>query len=73
MKHKSVKDIVDAAGGYIELSYELGLSNYAVRAWFARGIPRRYWKLLGKKTGLTATEIEKANSRAVQSASKGAS
>jgi hypothetical protein len=70
MKHTSVRNIVESAGGLIELSYELELTNNAVRSWFVRGIPRRYWKRLSQKIGVTTQEIEKANRRAVQAAVK---
>ncbi len=60
-KKYSVREVVEAAGGYAELSYELGITNYAVRMWFYRGIPRRYWKLLAGKLGVTPEVIAAAN------------
>jgi hypothetical protein len=69
MRHITVRDVIDRAGGYVELSYQLNITNFALRSWTQRGIPRRYWKLLAKKTGLTQEQIENARLAVTKKAS----
>jgi hypothetical protein len=73
MKKNSVKEIVEAAGGYPWFFTRFGLSNFAVRSWFIRGIPRRYHPAISRKLGIKEQDILEANRRAVQSATKKAS
>lgn len=59
MKYPSIPDIVEKAGGLIKLGAELNITNNAIRSWYERGIPRRYWEQLSLKTGISAETIKK--------------
>lgn len=42
----TVKKIVDACGGIIEVAYALKVDTSTIRHWYKRGIPERHWQLL---------------------------
>lgn len=64
MKHPSIQQIVEKAGGMIQLGAVLNITNNAIRSWYDRGIPRRYWHQLSERTGVAVEAIKKASSKA---------
>jgi hypothetical protein len=57
----TVDEIIARAGGAIELSYRLKISQFAIREWRFNGIPRRHWETLTHKAGVTVEEIWEAS------------
>ena len=57
----TVEDIIARAGGAIELSYRLKVSQFAIREWRFNGIPQRHWKAMTGWTGVTVEEIWEAS------------
>jgi hypothetical protein len=62
----TIEEIIARAGGAIELSYRLKLSQFAIREWRFNGIPRRHWEVLTRQAGVTVEEIWEASRRAAE-------
>ena len=62
-RHRSVKELIDAAGGEDHVSAALGgrPTSYAVLKWRYNGIPDRYWPILLPLANATAEEMLAAN------------
>lgn len=55
---KTYDDLIEAAGGSLELAHSLGLkSQDAVLVWKYRGIPGKYWGHLIRKYGVKADTL----------------
>ena len=66
----TIEEIIARAGGPIELSYRLKVSQFAIREWRFNGIPRRHWEALTRLAGVTVEEIWEASQRAAEATRK---
>ena len=66
----TIEEIIARAGGPIELSYRLKVSQFAIREWRFNGIPQRHWGLLTGLAGVTVEEIWEASQRAAEATSR---
>jgi hypothetical protein len=60
-KLRTVREIVDAAGGAVSLSPVLGVTPDAIYKWDSIGIPDRHWPKLIPIAASNAAELLAAN------------
>ncbi len=60
----TVHDIIEAAGGAIVLSYEMRVSQFAIRQWLTRGVPERHWAMIARRSGIDLATIARASEAA---------
>ena len=60
----TVMDIIERAGGLLELSHRYQITTNAMRLWASRGIPRRYHRDLSGLARLSVEAIREVSLRA---------
>jgi hypothetical protein len=59
-----IMDIIERAGGLLDLSHRYQITTNAMRLWISRGIPRRYHRDLSSLTHLPIEAIREVSLRA---------
>lgn len=67
----TVMDIIERAGGLLELSHRYQITTNAMRLWASRGIPRRYHRDLSGLARLSVEAIREVSLRAKASRAAG--
>jgi len=60
-KLRTVREIVDAAGGAVALAPDLKVTADAIYKWDRIGIPDRYWSTIIPRAASNAAELLAAN------------